>query len=1280
MCKGLIKANLNSNTAPKDSSNQETQATINRLIIKVKKLAETGLASSLDLSELGLTNADLEPLYSNLDLSTANSENPAYVPSEKQLSRQKKIQEIQSEYGFNRVYKLDFSSREEMKKAKKLLKSKPLIESVEEDIKIFKQATVNDPYYNLIDSNPDNLWGIKSLRSADAWDISMGESALVAVLDTGVDYNLRDLWDNLWVNPALISDSNADRKIDINDLDINPRDGKISGTELSSRVRQFVMGYDYINNDSDPMDDHLDLAYRSGGHGTHVAGTIAAIANNNLGVVGVAPKAKIMAMKVLAANGSGDLSAAANAIKQAADNGADVINMSLGAQANTPSFLLDAINYAEALGVAVVVAAGNSGADAARFTPASIPSIITVAALDKNSRAASFSNFGTLIDISAPGVDIISTSASVVRTVNSAEYVRASGTSMACPHVAGVAALIKANEPNLSLEELKQRLRNAFSVPSSNSELISFLRNYFTNRVKPMINSFLAVKNKAVAEISSVSFNTKSVQGTAKADDFGFYELSYLPNLDTASKVSLFKGFSPVLKANLFNNLNLDKSKDNFLILEVFDKSGSRVAFDARRLEPSTLSSASQVIVSVNPNPAQIGQPVLLVASVSGNNPTGTLSFVDTKNPSSLGTINLSGSGNTKSISLNTSFFSLGDRSISATYSGDTKNDPSGSLPISFSVVKANTNTRLSLSSSTAEPNQNISLSASVTGYIPTGKVTFTDLTNKRNLGSIDLNSSTAGNTRSASLSLSFNSIGTRLISATYAGDTNNNPSSSAQFSLNVKSTPTISLRLANSTARVGEQVALAVTVSANPLNKSFPTGTVEFFDNDISIGSVNLSGSGKTSTASLNKVFSLAGERNIKAVYRGDADNNQVSSSILKLNLAKANSSTNLTLSPNPVSIGQQLLIRATVTGINPSGTVSFSDVNTASILGTANLAGTGNSRSADLLITVTSTSLRNIRAAYAGDSNNNSSNSNAGSLSVNKANTTHRLSSSSNSVGLRQSVSFTSTVTGINPSGSVDFVNSANQVLGSVALTGNANSKTAVFTSSFSSAGNQSIRGIYKGDTNNNSSSSNSLDLSVKIAPNISFRLSPSSVNLNENLQAQISLSHSESSSNLVPSGSVEIRDGGLVLGSVNLSPSATKTSSASINIPARLAGSRSINAVYLGDNNFLSVSSSGIPVQVKQASYVGIIPTTVYARAGFQMNILALVSANNPSGAISFTDSNGVNYGTATLQGFGNIKTASVLARFNTKGTYLITANYAGDGQNTPNKSTVLTVNVL
>jgi subtilisin family serine protease len=1254
------------------------------LIVKFKKSKSPAL-SSIDFDALGLDSEKFTAVFGSLDKTTVlaggasnfTSGNSLAVQGlEKYLQRQQKAKEIEASYGFDRVYKVSFESREELKKAKKALKANLNVESVEEDITIYTQATANDPFYNLTDANPDNLWGIKAMKSSDAWDINQGEGSVVAVLDTGVDYNLVDLWSNIWVNPALVSDSNSDRIIDLNDLDVNPKDGKISGTELSSRVRQFVLGYDYINNDSDPIDDHYTPAYRSGGHGTHVSGTIAAVINNSIGVVGVSPKAKIMCMKVLNSAGSGDLSAAANAMKQAADNGADVINMSLGARASTPGFLLDAVNYAQALGTVVIVAAGNDGADAAKYTPAGIPSVITVAALDKNFKAASFSNFGSLIDISAPGVEIISTSASVVRAANPIEYIRYSGTSMAAPHVAGVAALIKASEPSLTLEQVQQRIRNAFSAPDTASEQLAFLRSYFTSRVKPIVNSFLALKNKATAEISSVSLNTKLVQGTASAANFARYELSYMPNLDGSAKTLLFKGFTPVVKAPLFNNLVLDKAKDNFLILEVFDNTGVRVAFDAKRLEPSSLSTASNVFVSIAPNPAEIGKSVLLVAAVSGANPTGTITFVDTKNPSAIATINLTGTANSKSVSYNATFLTLGDRTISATYSGDAKNDPAGSAPINFSVVKANTTTRLSLPSGVAEPNKTINLTATVTGFKPSGNVVFTDTTNNRVLGTVALVSTDSAGT--ANLSVSFSTVGTRSISAAYAGDLNNNASSSALFSLAVKTTPSISLKVTPAIATVGQPLALTATVVANTLNTTFPIGTVNFFDNGVSVGSVNLTGSAKTSTATLNQIFSQAGKRTITAAYSGDASNNAVSSASFDITLSKANSTTKLTINPNIVTAGQTTVLTANVTGINQAGSVRFTDATNSTVLGISNLTGIGNSKNAVLSVAIPNTATKSIIATYSGDANNNVSSSPATAITVNKASALATVTANTLTAGLRQLVNFTASITGVNPTGSVDFTNASNQVLGSILLSGTANLKTAVFSASFNSIGNQVIKAVYKGDLNNSTVTSAPVTVSVKIAPAITLQLTPNAVNAGDLVQAQIQLTNLETLG-AFPTGTVEIKDGGVVLGRVNLSGS-VKSSSASISVPITLSGTRFITAVYLGDTNFMSVTSVPVLVQVKQTAIVSIIPTGISAKAGFSTNIIGLVYGTNPTGSVSFTDSRGTNYGTAALTGFGHMKSASIIARFNTRGTYTITANYLGDAANAPGKSTVLTVNVL
>jgi hypothetical protein len=259
--------------------------------------------------------------------------------------------------------------------------------------------SVNDPYFTY-------QWGLHNTRQTggredadidapEAWDIITGTTdVMVAVIDTGVDYTHQDLNDG-----RVITDTDKD----------------------------------YVNNDDDAMDDHS--------HGTHVAGTIAAETNNGVGVAGVMWQAQILPLKVLNSRGSGSSSDVASAIRYAADQGADVINMSLGSSSCSQT-IADAVNYAYFdKGVVIVAAAGNSGGSIGY--PAKLDPVIAVGATDHNDHKAYFSSYGDELDVVAPGVTIFS-------TVPNNGYDAFSGTSMASPHVAGVAGLLLAQRPTLT--------------------------------------------------------------------------------------------------------------------------------------------------------------------------------------------------------------------------------------------------------------------------------------------------------------------------------------------------------------------------------------------------------------------------------------------------------------------------------------------------------------------------------------------------------------------------------------------------------------------------------------------------------------------------------------------------------------------------------------------------------------------------------------------------------------------------------------------------------------
>ncbi len=434
----------------------------------------------------------------------------------------------------------------------RLLQADPHVEYAEPNYVARVHFHPNDPYDNTGQPGswgqpePD-LWGLQKLQTEQAWDVTQGlkpdgQPIVVAVIDSGVDYSHPDIANNIWMNPQ---EAFGVARVDD---DGNGFVDDARGWDFTSCAK-FDESFHCMtpkNRGNDPKDDN--------GHGTHVAGTIAATGNNGLGIIGVAPKAKIMAIKGLNADGGGDNADIVAAIDYAIRNGADIINASWG---TPPSNVIrDAIQNAHAAGVVVVAAAGNASCDVnggpdpscEETMPASLPEVIAVSATDENDHMTSFSNFGNKIDVAAPGggseralsclvdlqspntdvcqpcdpnapnpngtlclpsIDLIPNILSLRAHIDNCQaptfcrlddptfpatcvscdpavdgflcspfpvtteqrpacdqslivgddYLRLAGTSMAAPHVSGVAALVLAHRPDLTNEDVRQILR-----------------------------------------------------------------------------------------------------------------------------------------------------------------------------------------------------------------------------------------------------------------------------------------------------------------------------------------------------------------------------------------------------------------------------------------------------------------------------------------------------------------------------------------------------------------------------------------------------------------------------------------------------------------------------------------------------------------------------------------------------------------------------------------------------------------------------------------------------
>lgn len=290
-----------------------------------------------------------------------------------------------------------------------IIKSNSL--STNELMKLFAEhpdSIYAEPNYLLLPNRRPNdilytryQWNLPMIDMERSWDLSQGSNkVIIAVVDTGID------------------------------LDHPEFAGKLT------------KGYNVIEDTDNPMDDN--------GHGTHVAGIIAARANNGDGIAGITWNSRLMPIKAIGADGSGTAFDIAQGIRWATDNGADVINLSVGNYTSSAA-LRDACRYAYQKNVVLVAATGNDATDQPGY-PAAYKEVFGVSAIDHNRERADFSNYGDYVDVVAPGVDIPS-------TYIYSDYAALSGTSMACPHVTAFAALIRSVNPRLSADEVMTLMR-----------------------------------------------------------------------------------------------------------------------------------------------------------------------------------------------------------------------------------------------------------------------------------------------------------------------------------------------------------------------------------------------------------------------------------------------------------------------------------------------------------------------------------------------------------------------------------------------------------------------------------------------------------------------------------------------------------------------------------------------------------------------------------------------------------------------------------------------------
>ncbi|WP_160725196.1 S8 family peptidase [Bacillus sp. USDA818B3_A] len=313
------------------------------------------------------------------------------------------------------------SNNQTAKELEKYFINNPAVEYAEPHY-IILPNDVNDTYYQ------SYQWNLPAVGTERGWNLTRGSKKVkIAVVDTGVDLDHPDL------------------------------------------ARRLTTGYNAIDDSNNADDDN--------GHGSHVAGIIAADTNNGVGMAGITWYNPIMPVKVMGADGTGGSFYVSEGIRWAVDHGADVINLSLG-NYQTCDVLESAIDYALEKNVVVISAAGNDNTSQ-RSYPAAYPGVLGVSAVDWDGKRAEFSNFGDYVDVAAPGVDIPS-------TFSNGEYASLSGTSMAAPHVTALAALIRSINPKLTNTEVTKIISQTAQRVNQQSKRSPYFGNGIINNVEAL--------------------------------------------------------------------------------------------------------------------------------------------------------------------------------------------------------------------------------------------------------------------------------------------------------------------------------------------------------------------------------------------------------------------------------------------------------------------------------------------------------------------------------------------------------------------------------------------------------------------------------------------------------------------------------------------------------------------------------------------------------------------------------------------------------------------------
>lgn len=415
------------------------------------------------------------------------------------LSETRKRRSAAVELGLDRVYFADFNANVSPSLVAEDLQQDANVEYAEPKYVHRLAAIPNDPSY----SDQDFFTTVKA---AQAWDVVKGEqgNAIIAIIDGGTDLDHPDLRANFWVNA-----------------------GEIPGNGFDDDNNGFtddVNGWNFANNTGDPTG--LSNTPQNADHGTHTAGIACAVTNNGAGVAGMSWNAKLMGLNVSSPNSDRSLTFGYEGILYAVDNGAHIISLSWGRGGSASAFEQEVIDYAVNAGAAVIAAAGNDNASALYY-PAGYRNVVAVANTNTNDVRNGFSNFGTWVDVAAPGTNILS-------TWNNGRYGSFSGTSMSCPLVAGLVALVKTQHPAWTGTQAVEQVRvTADNIDTQNPGFVGLLGRGRINALRAVTESGPSLR------IAGVTFTDGDGDGIIEPGESVTVQVKIINYLATAANVNL---------------------------------------------------------------------------------------------------------------------------------------------------------------------------------------------------------------------------------------------------------------------------------------------------------------------------------------------------------------------------------------------------------------------------------------------------------------------------------------------------------------------------------------------------------------------------------------------------------------------------------------------------------------------------------------------------------------------------------------------------------------------